>query len=126
MRASSKHEITKLARVTGRGALTRFMQEDKPFASWHVFCSASIRRLFQGEKKGTGPLRTRDSPGFAAGLRGPVPFFSERSKGPLHDYVGPVSNRRSIGRLETGPTSLQRALCNVYNQWARNPFSISF
>src|SRR5439155_15371165 len=32
--------------------------------------------LERSEKKGTGPFRTRDFPGFAAGLRGPVPFFS--------------------------------------------------
>ena|SRR5437879_5512414 len=36
--------------------------------------------LERSEKKGTGPFRTRDFPGFAVGLRGPVPFFSERSQ----------------------------------------------
>src|SRR5205085_2781040 len=40
-------------------------------------------RLERSEKKGTGRFRTRDFPGFAAGLRGPVPFFSERSYGVL-------------------------------------------
>src|SRR5437868_14396577 len=53
----------------------------------------SLVRLERSEKKGTGPFRTRDFPGFAAGLRGPVPFFSERSKrsrrdGDRGDYIG--------------------------------------
>ena len=35
------------------GSVSAFGIFLKPFASWHVFCSASIRRLFQGEDKET-------------------------------------------------------------------------
>src|SRR5438874_2627554 len=46
------------------------------------------RSLERSEKKGTGPFRTRDFPRFAAGLRGPVPFFSERSNDVIASPAG--------------------------------------